>query len=260
LQQLYDNGDTLGVTDTHPLYSLDRQQFIPTEDIKVGEHLLSKSGVITVVSKTFDPTPQEVYNLEVGQWHNFLVGVSGVVVHNSYLDKLLKEYRFENMFNSYKQKFLNLLTKEEEVGIRFYTLNDVSEPLNRMLRGDIQITEFYEALAKTMSSGLDKLKGFKGITTGGYSMPTKYIKSNFIDNVGGEFRPGYFMSSSKSSSVAADFTGNIEITFIGKNGKEIKTLSTLPAEDEVLFNMTSVFEVKSAKLNGSIYEVKLIEK
>jgi hypothetical protein len=24
-----------------------------------------------------------VYNLEVGQWHNFLVGVSGVVVHNT---------------------------------------------------------------------------------------------------------------------------------------------------------------------------------
>jgi hypothetical protein len=79
------NSDALGVTATHPLYSLDRQQFIPTEDIKVGEHLLSKSGIITVVSKTYDPTPQEVYNLEVGQWHNFLVGVSGVVVHNSYV-------------------------------------------------------------------------------------------------------------------------------------------------------------------------------
>jgi hypothetical protein len=79
----YSNGDSLGVTGTHPLYSLDRQQFIPTEDIKVGEHLLSKSGIITVVSKTYDPTPQAVYNLEVGQWHNFLVGVSGVVVHNT---------------------------------------------------------------------------------------------------------------------------------------------------------------------------------
>jgi Pretoxin HINT domain len=81
-QLKYSNGDSLGATATHPLYSLDRQQFIPTEDIKVGEHLLSKSGIITVVSKTYDPTPQEVYNLEVGQWHNFLVGVGGVVVHN----------------------------------------------------------------------------------------------------------------------------------------------------------------------------------
>jgi death-on-curing family protein len=78
----YDNGDSLGATGTHPLYSLDRQQFIPTEDIKVGERLLSKSGIITVVSKRYDATPQAVYNLEVGQWHNFLVGKSGVVVHN----------------------------------------------------------------------------------------------------------------------------------------------------------------------------------
>ena len=201
-----------------------------------------------------------MYNLEVGQWHNFLVGCSGVVAHNSYLQELLKEYKFENLFNSYKQKFLNILAKEEEVGIRFYTFNDVSESLNRMLRGEIQMTKFYEALSKTMVSGLDKLKGFKGITTGGYSMPTNYIKSNFMNNVGGEFKPGYFMSSSKSGSVVAEFTGNIEITFIGKNGKEIKTLSTLPAEDEVLFNMTSVFEVKSAKLDGSIYKVSLIEK
>jgi hypothetical protein len=84
LQQLRKgNHDTLELAGTHPLYSLDRQQFIPTEDIKVGEHLLSKSGIITVVSKTYDATPQEVYNLEVGQWHNFLVGCSGVVVHNT---------------------------------------------------------------------------------------------------------------------------------------------------------------------------------
>jgi hypothetical protein len=63
---------------------LDRQGFVPVEDIKEGEHLLSKAGIITVVAKTYDPTPQAVYNLEVGQWHNFLVGQSAVVVHNSY--------------------------------------------------------------------------------------------------------------------------------------------------------------------------------
>jgi hypothetical protein len=79
----YSNGDTLGVTGTHPLYSLDRQGFVPVEDIKEGEHLLSKAGIITVVAKTYDPTPQAVYNLEVGQWHNFLVGQSAVVVHNT---------------------------------------------------------------------------------------------------------------------------------------------------------------------------------
>jgi hypothetical protein len=89
------NGDSLGVTVTHPLYSLDRQCFIPVEDINIGEKLLSKSGIITVVSKAYDPTPQEVYNLEVGQWHNFLVGVSGVVVHNSYLHPEVQKKNFD---------------------------------------------------------------------------------------------------------------------------------------------------------------------
>ena len=31
-----------------------------------------------------------MYNLEVGQWHNFLVGCSGVVAHNSYFDNLIQ--------------------------------------------------------------------------------------------------------------------------------------------------------------------------
>ena len=31
-----------------------------------------------------------MYNLEVGQWHNFLVGCSGVVAHNSYYDDFVK--------------------------------------------------------------------------------------------------------------------------------------------------------------------------
>jgi hypothetical protein len=88
---------------THPLYSLDRQQFIPTEDIKVGEHLLSKSGIITVVSKTYDPTPQEVYNLEVGQWHNFLVGISGVVVHNTGCLDLGKFLKKKAQFEVYEK-------------------------------------------------------------------------------------------------------------------------------------------------------------
>ena len=79
----YDNGDSLGVTGTHPLYSLDRQQFIPVTELRIGEKLLSKSGAVTLTKKIYDPTAQEVYNLEVGQWHNFLVGRSGVVVHNT---------------------------------------------------------------------------------------------------------------------------------------------------------------------------------
>ena len=87
----YDNGDSLGVTGTHPLYSLDRQQFIPVTELRIGEKLLSKSGAVTLTKKIYDPTEQEVYNLEVGQWHNFLVGRSGVVAHNNYLGCLTSQ-------------------------------------------------------------------------------------------------------------------------------------------------------------------------
>ena len=100
----YDNGDSLGVTGTHPLYSLDRQQFIPVSELHIGEKLLSKSGIVTLIEKIYDPIPQEVYNLEVGQWHNFLVGRSGVVAHNTgclaqEIDKILIDLQNQAHFD-----------------------------------------------------------------------------------------------------------------------------------------------------------------
>ena len=119
----YDNGDSLGVTGTHPLYSLDRQQFTPVSELRIGEKLLSKSGTVTLTEKTFDPTPQEVYNLEVGQWHNFLVGSSGVVVHNGPCNVTFEE--FVNTVSDFKpggakehlaQDAYNLFVKGVEKG------------------------------------------------------------------------------------------------------------------------------------------------
>ena len=78
------NGDTLGVTAPHPFYSLDRQCFVAAAELRVQEKILAQSGFVFVISNTIVEKPQQVYNLEVRQWHNFLVGKSGVVVHNSY--------------------------------------------------------------------------------------------------------------------------------------------------------------------------------
>ncbi|MFZ4545640.1 MAG: hypothetical protein ACOYOA_16435 [Saprospiraceae bacterium] len=50
--------------------------------------MLPQNGFVEVRKKTETYEKQEVYNLEVGQWHNFLVGSSGVVVHNSCFDNL----------------------------------------------------------------------------------------------------------------------------------------------------------------------------
>jgi hypothetical protein len=79
---------TLGVTAEHPIYSLDRQGFVLASDLREGERLLSKTGITKLVTKVIEQQSQPVYNLEIRQWHNFLVGSSGVVVHNACFENL----------------------------------------------------------------------------------------------------------------------------------------------------------------------------
>jgi hypothetical protein len=52
-------------------------------DLREGERLLTQKGSIKLLSKAIERQPQPVYNLEIRQWHNFLVGSSGIVVHNN---------------------------------------------------------------------------------------------------------------------------------------------------------------------------------
>jgi hypothetical protein len=97
---------TLGVTAEHPIYSLDRQGFVLAADLREGERLLTKTGNLSIVPKEIGQQSQPVYNLEIRQWHNFLVGSSGVVVHNGCNDA-------DDFFDGYAMEQGN--QKEEKV-------------------------------------------------------------------------------------------------------------------------------------------------
>ncbi len=80
----FDNGDTLGVTGSHPIYSLDANGWVLASTLFAGNQVLTKSGAATVTSVKKLSGRRKVYNLEVRDLHNFLVGDCGVVVHNNY--------------------------------------------------------------------------------------------------------------------------------------------------------------------------------
>jgi hypothetical protein len=86
----FDNGTALGVTNNHPIYSVSKGDWQHAGHLEIGEEVLALSGNVKVVSKESDLTIQPVYNLEVKDLHNFLVGDVGVVVHNVGLCNLLK--------------------------------------------------------------------------------------------------------------------------------------------------------------------------
>jgi hypothetical protein len=78
----FESGDTLGVTESHPIYSTTHAGWRIALELLPGEQVLTYTGTSTIVAISTDATPQLVYNLEVKDLHNFLVGSAGVLVHN----------------------------------------------------------------------------------------------------------------------------------------------------------------------------------
>lgn len=79
----FDNGESLGVTYQHPIYSTTAGDWKLAGELKVGDQVLTKGGEATVTSSAKKEGAETVYNLEVKELHNFLVGELGIVVHNS---------------------------------------------------------------------------------------------------------------------------------------------------------------------------------
>ena len=94
------DGSTLGVTPLHPIYSCTHDGWQMAGDLRVGDEVLTYSGSTTVLRTRNIPQAKTVYNLEVKDLHNFLVG-NGVVVHNSGLCSWLKS-RFEKFSQWHK--------------------------------------------------------------------------------------------------------------------------------------------------------------
>jgi len=75
--------EPLGVTDTHHIYSVDRDEFIPAGELEVGDTLELVSGPTKILAIEHQTEAEEVYNLEVHGQHVFRVSTSGLLVHNT---------------------------------------------------------------------------------------------------------------------------------------------------------------------------------
>ena len=82
------NNETLGVTAPHPIFSTTYNAWRLAGELEVGEKVLTYHGEATVTKAEKKSGREVVYNLEVKDLHNFLVGDVGVVVHNSYAEEV----------------------------------------------------------------------------------------------------------------------------------------------------------------------------
>jgi len=78
--------ETITGTTIHPVWSVDRQEWVPLGELIEGETLQGHDGLAVVLSVTLSRVSQPVYNIEVHGEHVYQVGELGVLVHNAYDD------------------------------------------------------------------------------------------------------------------------------------------------------------------------------
>jgi len=74
--------DLVRVTRLHPIWSVDREDWIAMKDLLVGERLLTSTGTATVLDLV-ERGEEPVFNLEVDADHCYRVGEQGILVHNA---------------------------------------------------------------------------------------------------------------------------------------------------------------------------------
>lgn len=79
----FSSGDTLEGTDVHPIWSPERQDWVPLGEFAVGDTMLSRDGTVIVEKIELQQHTKRVYNLEIHGEHVYEVTRSGILVHNA---------------------------------------------------------------------------------------------------------------------------------------------------------------------------------
>jgi len=75
--------ETITGTTIHPVWSVDRQEWVPLSELAEGERLQGLNGLAVVLSVALSRVSEPVYNIEVHGEHVYQVGELGLVVHNT---------------------------------------------------------------------------------------------------------------------------------------------------------------------------------
>jgi len=89
--KLESESKSIGVTATHPFWSVDREAWVSAIDLEIGETLKTLAGTTVVENRSKREEPETVYNIEVEGDHVYRVGESGVLVHNASAGKVFLE-------------------------------------------------------------------------------------------------------------------------------------------------------------------------
>ena len=75
--------ETISGTPIHPIWSIDRNDWVPLGELTEGETLQAADGIAKVLSLALVTSSLPVYNIEVHGEHVYQVGELGLLVHNA---------------------------------------------------------------------------------------------------------------------------------------------------------------------------------
>jgi hypothetical protein len=264
-------------------------RWLPAGQLQKGDRLTLAEGNVTaslggdalapataqIDSIAYLDTLVRVYNLEVADFHTYFVGSQGVLVHNdcedlldgavdvvragddlSAFSVLFKNEKVLQIFSQIKSGILKntkkgVLTDEEFAVIRYYTTPEGYRNFNRALRGEIDMTPFFQEYKAFLNASLDKLpvytqikerilwRGLRNIELSKvkemYKLDEMIEEKHFVSSA---YDEGKFIASSRER----DFEVILKIR--AKSGRVIDDISSLPEEAEVLFKTNTKFKVK----------------
>ena len=77
------NGTEIRATDVHPIWSVDREDWVPAGKLEPGEQVDTLGGPVAVANVERLESRVDVHNIEVHGEHVFRVTADGVLVHNA---------------------------------------------------------------------------------------------------------------------------------------------------------------------------------
>lgn len=155
----FSNGDRIEATPGHIIWSESRNRWVAISALEINEEVLSPNQeFVQLLRKELLIPKKAVYSLEVYRDHNYFVGKSGILVHNSCIGVVLRRmFPDEAMFKKMVKKltnsgalkeFVNPNTKKlTALGERFKNMRKVNK--DQLIKDILDKPELAKALGKS---------------------------------------------------------------------------------------------------------------
>jgi hypothetical protein len=149
--------ETITGTTIHPVWSVDRQEWVPLAELVDGETLQGLDGLAVVLSVSLSRVTQPVYNIEVHGEHVYQVGELGLVVHNECDPELLARWGagFDGVTKNVMYHFREHAAEVKATDLNDYMRKAIQAMESRRGRGEL-VEGFTEGVRRFRVHGVNR--------------------------------------------------------------------------------------------------------